>query len=436
MESSTKKVCVIGLGYIGLPTASMFATHGLHVLGVDVNPTVVSTLRQGRIHIKEPGLATVVKAAIASKNLTVADKPASADVFIIAVPTPYHHAENGTPTADMSFVTSAVESILPHLKKGNLVILESTSPPGTTRNLVIPMIEKKGFKVGQDVGVSYCPERVIPGSALKELTQNDRVVGSIDITWGEATKKLYKTFVSGEIILTDTTVAEMVKVLENTFRDVNIALANEVALLCEKLEISVWDVIQIANRHPRVNVHRPGPGVGGHCISVDPWFLVEKFPEETKIIRMARTINDGMPEHVVSTIESLVGDKERAKIAVLGLAYKANVDDARESPAIAVINLLKKKHPYYSISVMDPHVHLKEFPTEPLHEAFRGADLAVILTPHNEFQSLDPKEVGSLMNKRVIYDTHNQLKRDRWVAAGFAVTTLGTDIRRTTPGEA
>ncbi len=269
MKTPSKKICVIGLGYIGLPTASMFASHGFGVHGVDINPKIIETLREGRIHIEEPGLATVVKAAINSGNLTVNLAPAAADVFIIAVPTPYSHHGGAIPSADMSYVTAAVESVLPFLKKGDLVILESTSPAGTTRDLIIPMIEKRGLAPGADVGVAYCPERVIPGQALKELIGNDRVIGAIDQAWGEATRKLYKSFVSGEIFITEPTVAEMVKLLENTYRDVNIALANEVALLCEKLGVNAWDVIRIANRHPRVNVHKPGPGVGGHCISVD-----------------------------------------------------------------------------------------------------------------------------------------------------------------------
>ncbi|MCB4755586.1 MAG: nucleotide sugar dehydrogenase [Elusimicrobia bacterium] len=420
-----KKVCVVGLGYIGLPTASMFATHGFLVHGVDVNPLIIQTLREGKIHIEEPGLATVVKAAISSKNLHVESKPAPADVFIIAVPTPYTHQEGKDPVADMSFVQSAAESILPYLKKGNLVILESTSPPGTTRDLIVPLIQKTKLQPGSDVGVAYCPERVIPGQALRELINNDRVIGAINHFWAEETKKLYRSFVAGEIFLTEPTVAEMVKLLENTYRDVNIALSNEVAQICEKLGINVWEVIQLANRHPRVHVHKPGPGVGGHCISVDPWFIVEKYPKEAHLIRTARHINDSMPAHVVDIIERLLEGKKKAKIAVLGLSYKGNVDDLRESPSLTVLRLLKSKYPDFTLTVYDPHVESEEFPTSSIQETFQGADLAVVLTAHDEYRFLDPEEVGSLMATRLVFDAHNWLKAERWLPAGFRLFTLG-----------
>lgn len=426
MTPPVNKICVVGLGYIGLPTASMFASHGFQVHGVDVNPTVIETLKSGRIHIEEPGLATVVNAAIKSGNLTVNLKPAEADVFIIAVPTPYHHSDGGVPTADMSYVKSATQSILPFLKKGNLVILESTSPAGTTRDLIAPLIEEKGFVPGRDVGVAYCPERVIPGQALKELIGNDRVIGAIDQAWGEHTRKLYKSFVAGEVFITEPTVAEMVKLLENTYRDVNIALANEVALLCEKLGINAWEVIQIANRHPRVNVHRPGPGVGGHCISVDPWFIVEKFPDDANLIHLARTINDKMPHYVAQTALRLLQDVANPKVTVLGLAYKGNVDDDRESPAVAVVRLLKQQLPSAEISIYEPHVESKEFPNSGIQEAFSGAHLALLLTPHDEYRFLDPEEVGRLMASRVIFDTHNFLKAERWLPAGFKLHVLGS----------
>lgn len=419
------KVCVLGLGYIGLPTASMFATQGFKVLGVDVNPTVIETLRDGRLHIEEPGLATVVKAAISSKNLVVDSTPAPSDVFIIAVPTPYLHGD-GVPRADMSFVMTAVHSILPHLKKGNLIILESTSPAGTVRDMIHPLVKKAGWEPGADIGLAYCPERVIPGQALKELIGNDRVIGAIDQKWGEYTKKLYKSFVSGEIFITEPTVAEMVKLVENTYRDVNIALANELAILCEKLGINVWEVVRIANRHPRVNVHNPGPGVGGHCISVDPWFLVEKFPEDTKLIRLARETNDGVPLRVAHAIESIVEGKADAKIVILGLAYKGNVDDSRESPALSVVKHLKASHPKYTLAIYDPHVKLKDFPSVSPSEAFKDADLAVVLTAHDEYKFMDPAEVGPLMAKRVVLDTHNILKAEKWVPAGFSLHVLGT----------
>jgi UDP-N-acetyl-D-mannosaminuronic acid dehydrogenase len=425
MEENPKSICVIGMGYIGLPTASMFATHGHRVTGVDVNPAVLETLGKGEVHIEEPGLATVAKAAISSKNLKFSAKPVPSDVFIIAVPTPYKHGPGDTPVADMEFVTDAAESILPVLKKGNLVILESTSPPGTTRDLIIPLLEKSGLKAGADWGAAYCPERMLTGQAFKELTANDRVVGAIDHNWGEKAKKLYKSFVSGEVFLTEPTVAEMVKLLENTFRDVNIALANEVALLCEKLRINAWEVIQIANRHPRVNVHKPGPGVGGHCISVDPWFLVEKFPEEARLIRLAREVNDRMPGVIADRVAQLMKGKTSGKVTILGLAYKGNVDDDRESPAVAVVRLLKSRFSGLDIAIYEPHVKSREFQTVGLEEAFRGSELAVLLTAHDEYKFLDPEAVSRLMTGRVILDTHNILKAERWVPAGFDLRTLG-----------
>jgi UDP-N-acetyl-D-mannosaminuronic acid dehydrogenase len=424
-KQASEMICVLGLGYIGLPTASMFATHGHKVHGVDTEPQVINTLKKGEVHIEEPGLSTIVKAALSSKNLSVGGKPVPSDVFIIAVPTPCIKSKGATPKADLSYVRSAVQSILPHLKKGNLVILESTSPPGTSRDVIIPLIEKTGLKAGKDVGVAYCPERVIPGKALQELVGNDRVVGAIDQECAARTRGLYKSFVSGEIFLTDLTVAEMIKIVENTYRDVNIAFANQIAVLCEKLGINVGSVIKIANRHPRVNVHKPGPGVGGHCISVDPWFLVEQFPKEADFIRKARETNDRMPQHVADRIAQWVKGKKKAKVAILGLSYKANVDDTRESPALEVIELLQEQRPDIELAVFDPHVHLKRFPKQGLLDVFRDADLAVILTAHDDFQLLDPQRVGDVMRTRALYDTHQSLPTARWKAAGFDVHVLG-----------
>lgn len=416
---------MLGLGYIGLPTASMFATHGFKVFGVDINQSIVNTLKEGKLHIEEPGLSTIVKAALSSGNLDLSNKPQAADVFIIAVPTPYNHSDSGIPTADLSYVQGALDSILPLLKKGNLVILESTSPPGTTRKLIIPAIEKRGFKIGDDIGVAYCPERVIPGQALRELIGNDRVIGAITQDWAKQTEKLYRSFVSGSIFLTEPTVAEMVKILENTYRDVNIALANEMAVICEKLNINVWEVINLANRHPRVNVHRPGPGVGGHCIGVDPWFLVELFPNEAGLIHKSRNINDHMPFHVMETIQEILGSKTAPKISILGITYKANVDDIRESPALSIINLLRKNRPDATLAIYDPHVKSKDFPAIGIKETFEGSDLILLLSPHDEYKMLDPNEVGGLMRTRILFDAHAALKSEKWIAAGFSVRVLG-----------
>jgi UDP-N-acetyl-D-mannosaminuronic acid dehydrogenase len=401
-----KSVCVIGLGYIGLPTASMFATNGyrvsgspVHVHGVDINTKIIERLKKGVVHIKEPGLETVVKAAITSGNLDIGTKPVPSDVFIIAVPTPHNEEPGQPPTADMRFVKSAMESILPHLKKGNLVILESTSPPGTTEKMIIPMIKEAGFEPGKDIGVAYCPERVIPGKTMKELISNDRIVGAISESWGEMAKELYRSFVSGEIFLTDPTTAEMVKLVENTYRDVNIAFANEMAMLCQKLKISIWDVVRLANRHPRVNIHNPGPGVGGHCISVDPWFLVGDFPNDTPLVRTARQTNDRMPQRVAEMAKDLLAGKTSGKIALLGIAYKANVDDKRQSPAVTIIEKLSKMLPGFELAVHDPHVPQEFYPglITDLNTALRNADLAVVLTGHDAYKNIDPNEAAALM---------------------------------------
>ena len=292
-----KKICVLGLGYIGLPTAAVLATHGFSVVGVDVNAAVVGTINNGGIHIKEPGLNTLVQAAIKSGNLVVRTRPETADAFIIAVSTPLKNRE-----ADLSYVKSAAESIVPYLERGNLVILESTVPPKTTEELLIPILEQTKLRAGEDFYLAHCPERVLPGNILKEIIENDRIIGGINPESAVKAKDLYSTFVSGIIYLTDATTAEMVKVIENTYRDVNIALANELSRICMKLGMNVWEVIELANKHPRVNLLSPGPGVGGHCLAVDPWFVVEKAPQVAKLIRLSRGINDEQPQFVVSMI--------------------------------------------------------------------------------------------------------------------------------------
>jgi len=300
-----QKICVLGLGYIGLPTASTFATHGLQVVGVDTNSHVIETLRSGNIHIYEPGLQTVIESALTSGNLTISFRPEEADAFLIAVPTPFYEDKQGEydgrkyRLADMRAVISATEAILPYLRKGNLVILESTSPPRTTVDLIKPILEKSGLKAGVDFHLCYSPERVLPGQILRELTENARVVGGITPDSAKAGHALYAIFVKGEIIETDATTAEMVKLMENTTRDVNIAIANEFSRLAEKFGVDVWEAIRLANLHPRINILSPGPGVGGHCISVDPWFFVETAPELTPLIYHARQVNDAQPYAVV-----------------------------------------------------------------------------------------------------------------------------------------
>ena len=414
-----KTICVVGLGYIGLPTATILAAGGMKVTGVDVRPEIVDAINRGEIYIDEPGLDTLLRSAVSSGSLRASLAPAPADAFIIAVPTPIT-ADHG---ADMSCVVGAAESILPCLRPGNLVILESTSPPGTCRDLLRPILERGGLAVGTDLFLAYCPERVLPGKILEELVRNDRVVGGITAESAVKARDLYARFVKGEIVLTSATTAEMIKIVENTFRDVNIALANEIALQCEQLGINFWEVARNANRHPRVNVHQAGPGVGGHCIAVDPWFLVESFPDASGMIRCARERNDSMPAHVIDTALTLLADVKKPRVAVLGLAYKADVDDTRESPALKVAAGLRDKG--VEILCYDPHVRKAPVPLAPPKECLAGADLALLLTDHTEFRQLDPARVAEHMRHRRVYDTRNMLDHRAWATAGFEVTLLG-----------
>ena len=413
-----KKICVLGLGYIGLPTAAVLATHGFSVVGVDVNAAVVGTINNGGIHIKEPGLNTLVQAAIKSGNLVVRTRPETADAFIIAVSTPLKNRE-----ADLSYVKSAAESIVPYLERGNLVILESTVPPKTTEELLIPILEQTKLRAGEDFYLAHCPERVLPGNILKEIIENDRIIGGINPESAVKAKDLYSTFVSGIIYLTDATTAEMVKVIENTYRDVNIALANELSRICMKLGMNVWEVIELANKHPRVNLLSPGPGVGGHCLAVDPWFVVEKAPQVAKLIRLSRGINDEQPQFVVSMIEEMIKGISNPKVTVLGVAYKGNVDDTRESPAIAIIDMLEKRG--YDLGIYDSHVRNFGYELLGLEEALRGSDCAVLITDHDEFKQLSPEETGNLMRTKQILDTRRCLNLEKWRAAGFNVRLLG-----------
>ena len=434
-----QKICVLGLGYIGLPTASTFATHGLRVLGVDTNPHVIETLQKGKIHIHEPGLRTIVEAALNSGNLTVSPQPEEADAFLIAVPTPFYEDSYGEydgrkyRLADMRAVTSATEAILPCLRKGNLVILESTSPPRTTVDLVRPILERSGLKAGTDFHLCYSPERVLPGQILRELIENARVVGGITPDSAKAGHDLYATFVSGEIIETDATTAEMVKLMENTTRDVNIAIANEFSRLAEKFGVDVWEAISLANRHPRINILSPGPGVGGHCIGVDPWFFVETAPELTPLIYQARQVNDGQPHFVVQKVKQVLGSLKDKKIAALGLAYKPDVDDLRESPAVEVVHLLQQEgaqvkawepfKPDAKLNGIDMAVSLEE--------SVENADLILLLVKHTEFINLQADEFASKTGARILIDCVDGWGAPRWESAGFTVYRLGVSNLRT-----
>jgi len=418
-----KTLCVLGLGYIGLPTASTFATHGLKVTGVDTNTRVLGLLQSGEIHIQEPGLRTLVQAAFHSGNLLLSEQPEPADAFIIAVPTPILEDKK----SDMAFVRAAAESIVPHLRRASLVVLESTSPPQTTTRLLAPILERSGLRAGPDFHLAYTPERVLPGQILRELIENARVIGGIDRASAEAGRDLYAKFVRGEILLTDATTAEMVKLMENTFRDVNVALANEFSRLAERFGVDVWEAIDLANRHPRVRILRPGPGVGGHCISVDPWFLVEAAPDLSCLIRQARQVNDDQPAHAAGLIERALGGLEGRRIAALGLTYKPDVDDLRESPAIQVAAALAGAGAL--VATFDPFAPAAEAPgctsAPNLEAALQEAEAIALLVDHQAFRRLSPRAVAAAMPGRIAIDCRGVWDRAAWRQAGFRLHVLG-----------
>ena len=416
-----EKICVVGLGYIGLPTAAMFATHGHQIIGVDINDEVIAALNQGRITISEPYLDIMVQAAVSSGNLIGQKEPAEADVFIIAVPTPI--TENKK--ADMSYVVSATKSIVPYLKEGNVVILESTSPTGTVNEMMIPILAESGLEIGRQLFVAHSPERVLPGKILLELVENNRIVGGVNLKSAEIVKELYKVFVRGEIFITDATTAEMCKMMENTYRDVNIALANELAVICEQAGINAWKVIELCNKHPRVNIHQPGPGVGGHCIAVDPWFIVEKYPDEAKMIGLARTINDGMPNYVANKIREIFkGDRREKGDHNFGITYKPDVDDVRESPILKLIDLFKDDE-NYAIRVVDPFVKQARFLESELATAAAGSDLLLLGVNHQEFGKINFSAVSQVMRNKFILDTRNAFTKNQVEEAGFQYYLLG-----------
>jgi len=416
-----KKICIIGLGYIGLPTAVMFATHGHKVVGVDVNEKVIDALNDARIIIKEPYLDLLVHGAVNSGNLKAQKEPEEADVFIIAVPTPIRHNK----TADISHVVAATNTITPYLREGNVVILESTSPTGTVNEVMIPILAESGLVMGEQLMVAHAPERVLPGRILMELVENNRIVGGVNLKSSEAVRDLYKTFVKGEIYLTDATTAEMCKMTENTYRDVNIAFANELAIICEKIGVNAWDVIELCNKHPRVNIHQPGPGVGGHCIAVDPWFIIEKYPDEAKIITLARRTNDDMPQYILNKIEKILENiSGNKKVTVLGITYKPDIDDVRESPIIHLIDLLRGKLDY-TVCVVDPFVKGAEYGTEDIMTASKESDLIFLGVNHKEFADINFPIVGAVMRHKNILDTRNFYNREEMEHKGFNYWLLG-----------
>jgi UDP-N-acetyl-D-mannosaminuronic acid dehydrogenase len=417
------KMCVVGLGYIGLPTAVMFANHGLKVHGVDVNEKAISLINNKQLHIEEHGLQEKLETAIDSGNLTAATTPEEADVFIIAVPSPIREDK----TADLEYVRKATEAIVPYVKAGNLIILESTVPPRTVEDVMMPVLEKTGLEFGTELYISHSPERVIPGKVFEELVNNDRIVGGINDKSSQLTKELYEVFVKGTIHLTDATTAEMVKVIENTYRDVNIAFANELAKISDKIGVNAWEAIKLANFHPRVNIHLPGPGVGGHCIAVDPWFIVEQQPDLAKIIHLARTTNDGMPKYTAEKVQSLLSEKgiQHGRVAVFGLAFKGNIDDMRESPSLHVLHHLEELGIDYT--AYDPHIKENQLAkqTQDIHEASKHADIILVLTDHNEFKEFTPSIISEDMRTKMIFDTKNCINREDWEKEGFEVKVIG-----------
>jgi len=428
------KICVIGMGYIGLPTASTFAMNGVETLGVDINPDIIKTLNRGEIHIHEPGLREAFADAVKSGKFRASLKPEEADAFIIAVPTPFKESETGKHNdttyklADMRAVTSAAESIVPYLRKGNVVVLESTSPPRTTFDLVAPILEKSSLKAGVDFHLCYSPERVLPGQILRELIENSRVIGGVTPESAKAGADLYSIFVKGQIIQTDATTAEMVKLMENTYRDVNIAIANEFSRLADKFGVDVWEAIPIANLHPRVKILNPGPGVGGHCISVDPWFFVEAAPELTPLIYHSRQVNDAQPHFVVDVVKRALGSLKGKKIAALGLAYKPDVDDLRESPAVEVVHSLQKEGAQVlACEPFKPDANLPGVTIAPAFEdSVRDADAILFLVRHSEFTKLSPEEVATKTKARTVIDTVNGWDSSLWQKAGFRFIKLGS----------
>ncbi|EKO3861103.1 UDP-N-acetyl-D-mannosamine dehydrogenase [Vibrio harveyi] len=420
---SFETISVIGLGYIGLPTAAMFASRKKKVIGVDVNQYAVDTINQGKIHIVEPDLDMIVHAAVAEGYLSAITTPEPADAFLIAVPTPFLPCEDGDiPAPDLSYIEAASKAIAPVLKKGDLVILESTSPVGATEQMAAWLAEARTDLTfpqthgeAADVNVAHCPERVLPGHVVRELVENDRVIGGMSVRCSERSVELYKTFVKGECVVTNARTAEMAKLTENSSRDVQIAFANELSIICDKLNINVWELIALANRHPRVDILQPGPGVGGHCIAVDPWFIVSKTPEEAQIIHTARRVNDSKPEWVLAKLKVILAEflfanptKTASDVAVAcyGLAFKPNIDDLRESPAMQIVEEISNFHAGRLI-VVEPNIHqlpsnLSGAELSQLNESLTQADIHIMLVDHDEFKALTPQQ-GLILDTKGVW---------------------------------
>ena len=418
-------ISVVGLGYIGLPTATMLASKEKKVIGLDVNQNVIDTINAGKIHISEPGLEKLVKKAVDNGYLKATKSPEPADVFIISVPTPFLPLKkNGEfiPEPDLSFIQSASNEITKVLKKGNLVILESTSPVGTTEKMAEWMAKARPdltfphqVEHMPDVNVAYCPERVLPGHVVKELVENDRVIGGMSPACSDHAFELYKLFVKGECIITNTRTAEMVKLTENSCRDVQIAFANELSIICDQLNIDVWELIELANRHPRINILQPGPGVGGHCIAVDPWFIISRNPEIARLIHASRKVNNKKPEWVIKKVQEAIFEVLQldpnktvsdVTIACFGLAFKANIDDLRESPSMKIAEQIARIHKGKVLAV-EPNIvkldHVENIDLVTIDEAFATADIIIMLVDHKEFKEIRPDPGIKLIDTKGIW---------------------------------
>lgn len=410
-------VSVVGLGYIGLPTAALLAQAGHHVLGFDVSAQLRERLRAGRVDTREAEVRSVVEQALTSQHLQITDAVLPAEAFIICVPTP---TVNAHPV--LGYVEAAAAEVADAAEPGAIIVLESTVPPGTTERIIGAALRDAG-KDSAAFRIAHCPERVLPGATIAELRGNDRVVGGRTQEDARAARDLYATFCRGEIATTSIRVAEFVKVVENTYRDVNIAFANELAVFSEELGVDVWETISLANRHPRVNILSPGPGVGGHCIPVDPQFLSDANPLVTELIQAARRINERMPYRIVRRIMELV-PSGRGKIALLGAAYKADVDDARESPAERIDSLLREQG--YDTAIYDPLVRVFSRPLcDSLEDAVAKADAIVLVTNHRDFAEIDPSVIAPLVRSRILVDTRNALNHEAWRESGFLCCVLG-----------
>ncbi|SES77396.1 UDP-N-acetyl-D-mannosaminuronic acid dehydrogenase [Methanococcoides vulcani] len=413
------KICVLGMGYIGLPTALLFANNGHEVVGVDVNPKVVESLKNGKMPFEEEGFQELLDNSIANNTFRATTEVEEANTFLVAVPTPF---DADLKMADLKYVISACDMIHPHLNKGNLVIIESTIPPKTCENRVRQTLQRSGLKAPEDFHISHCPERAIPGNTLYEMVHNDRVIGGIDKPSTEITKELYLSFVKGNLYLTNNNTAEMIKLMENTYRDVNIALANELAKISEDCGINVWEAIDIANKHPRVNIHKPGPGVGGHCIAIDPWFLTEDA-KSSGLIMLSRQINDSMPVHVLGMVKEMINGIDNPTITVFGVAYKGDIGDTRATPARKFIKLAEKEG--YNVKIYDPYVKDFDYPILGLNEAVEGSDCIVILTDHSVFREMEPKNFYESMSNLNVLDTRNVINTSYWSHFDFNINLIG-----------